>query len=433
MLCSIVLPRLASSFFVIAVVSGIISMSTSQCDPFKTVTLYSNFHQHLVILGDISYILYLIHWPLITYARFMSSETIFTYFIGSMLFATSIFLARIGHDVIEKPLLRICNSFRNFIVILILLYALAFFVPPNLTPTTTIPVAKNDTKSGSNNLTLKFWDTITKFDVPLSLPQKWTQKNDIEVTNKIRAEHMGGLYSFKRITVKFRPYFLFYYEMNGTNPNATKTALIIGNSFSMNIIATVSSNPLFSKTYAIWISDLNFPSNDSFEETLMEKYIKPLKPDVLFIVQKYFQKYLYNTPIDKIHEKKEFKYWNTVLQKIENYTSAIILNKEQTTFPYDISQDFIRRKTKNLPIVSKIKNPKKSPVLEKWLLSLNCSKCQFFGYREAFCDGDFCRVLDFVTDLPLFRDKDHLSPVGLRYIKPYIDKAVNKGLGICIN
>uniref|UniRef100_A0A914PXD8 SGNH domain-containing protein n=1 Tax=Panagrolaimus davidi TaxID=227884 RepID=A0A914PXD8_9BILA len=436
MLCTIVLPRLASSFFVIAIVSGIISMSTSQYDPFKTITLFSNFHQHLVVLGDISYILYLIHWPLITYARFTSSQTVFTYFFGSMLFATSIFLARVGHNVIEKPLLRACTSFHNFIVILIFLYAFAFFVPLTLKPTPTPSVTDPKDVSNDKNLTLKFWETITKFDTPLILPPKWSKKNDIEVANKLRGELMGGIYKCQKqekVKVKFWPYFIFYCEIAGTNPNATKTSMIIGNSFSMNTVAAISANPIFSKTYSIWTNDLNFPLNDSFEETLIENYIKPLKPDVLFIVQKYFQKYLFNTPIEKIPERKEFKYWNNVLQNIEKYTSAIILCKGQLAFPYDISQDFIRRKATNLPIASKIKIGPRSPVMEAWLTSLNCSKCHFFDYREAFCDGDFCQIMDFVTDLPLFRDKDHISPLGVRKLKPFLDRAVNEALGICTN
>uniref|UniRef100_A0AC35EW56 SGNH domain-containing protein n=1 Tax=Panagrolaimus sp. PS1159 TaxID=55785 RepID=A0AC35EW56_9BILA len=246
---------------------------------------------------------------------------------------------------------------------------------------------------------------------------------------------MGGAipcsYSGKN-TIHFGKRKAHYCEVAGMNPNGTLVGLLFGNSFSMNIITAVASNQLFKKVINLFISGSEFPAHDDFEEYLMEKMIKPIKPDVIFIVQKYVETHLYETPIDKIQEHEKFKHWTNILKVIENYTSAIIINKEQIKFPYDISTDFIRKKIYDLQVDSRIKNPPPSPNLEAWLAALKCSKCEFFGYREAFCDGEFCNVLDLATGLPLFRDTSHISLLGIRRIKPFIDKAIYKALKICV-
>uniref|UniRef100_A0A914P396 SGNH domain-containing protein n=1 Tax=Panagrolaimus davidi TaxID=227884 RepID=A0A914P396_9BILA len=71
--------------------------------------------------------------------------------------------------------------------------------------------------------------------------------------------------------------------------------------------------------------------------------------------------------------------------------------------------------------------------MEAWLSLLNCSKCGFFGYREAFCDGDFCNVMDLASGLPVFRDTEHISPVGTRHIKPLIVKEIDRILNKSVN
>uniref|UniRef100_A0AC35FHF2 SGNH domain-containing protein n=1 Tax=Panagrolaimus sp. PS1159 TaxID=55785 RepID=A0AC35FHF2_9BILA len=283
--------------------------------------------------------------------------------------------------------------------------------------------------SRPSELTMKLWNNITNFDTPLILSPKWSKQNDIEVAVKLRGELMGGIYACRtRQKFHYGGMSLYYCEVAG-NPNGTMTALVIGNSFSMNIIAAVSSNPIFSKTISIWTNGRNFPMHDGLETYFMEHAIKAKKPDVTFIVQRYFHKYLYDTPIDKIPEHPEFKHWNKILETIQNYTSAIIMNKEQVVFPYDISQDYIRRRFYDLYLESRLKNPQKSETMDAWFSALNCSKCAFFDYR-SFCDGNFCNIIDLATGLPLFRDTEHISPIGLRFLKPFIDSAINKALKI---
>lgn len=55
-----------ASFITVVIVAVVISFSSSKYSPFDFLPFYSG----MVYLGDISYALYLIHWPLITYMKY---------------------------------------------------------------------------------------------------------------------------------------------------------------------------------------------------------------------------------------------------------------------------------------------------------------------------------------------------------------------------
>uniref|UniRef100_A0A914PPF9 Uncharacterized protein n=1 Tax=Panagrolaimus davidi TaxID=227884 RepID=A0A914PPF9_9BILA len=210
-----------------------------------------------------------------------------------------------------------------------------------------------------SNLTLKFWKEVSEnFNDPLKLPPNWTTQNDLEFVVKFRQTYMGFPFICKeKKQISLKKTTLFYCGVTGTNPNGTLIGLSIGNSFSMNAISTISTDPRFKKVINVFGNGASFPAHDELEKYLIENLVKKIKPDVILLVQRYFQKYLYNTSIEKIPEHSEFKYWNKILEIISNYTSAIIINKEQIVFPYDISQDYIRKKFYGLPIESRIKKP----------------------------------------------------------------------------
>ena len=283
------------------------------------------------------------------------------------------------------------------------------------------------------------------FDTPVELPPEWSTKDEIEFATKLRGEHMGGAFHCiekRRIRLKDGKY-LWYCAVKGRNPEGNLTALIFGNSFSMNIIAAVAANPLFERVVNGFVNTEEFPIGNAFERYALGSLIKSIKPDVTFIVQRYFQKELYETPINEIKSNKQFQHWNDVLRIIQSYTSAIVLNTEQIVFPYDISQEYIRRKFHNLPVETQLKRPvseqsiqnlhslyfqAKSAVMEAWFKLLDCPKCAWFDYRDAFCDDKSCVTVDKATGLPTFRDTEHISIIGLRYLKPFIDAATETAL-----
>ena len=148
---------------------------------------------------------------------------------------------------------------------------------------------------------------------------------------------------------------LYYCEIVPTDSTGNLTALLIGNSFSMNVLAAVAANPLFSRVISIWGNSISFPVQDEVETYLMEEVIKKLQHDVTFIVQRYYQTELLDTPIEDIEANKEFQHWNQMFKILQNYTSGIIMNQEQISFAIDVSYDYIRRKFYGLPIESRMR------------------------------------------------------------------------------
>ena len=75
------LNRFMASF--IAIISSSILIASSQDgsdSPFKNALKIETFKKPLVFLGDVSYVLYLIHWPVVTYSRFIILEDDFGFF-----------------------------------------------------------------------------------------------------------------------------------------------------------------------------------------------------------------------------------------------------------------------------------------------------------------------------------------------------------------
>uniref|UniRef100_A0A914Q466 SGNH domain-containing protein n=1 Tax=Panagrolaimus davidi TaxID=227884 RepID=A0A914Q466_9BILA len=118
----------------------------------------------------------------------------------------------------------------------------------------------------------------------------------------------------------------------------------------------------------------------------------------------------------------------TAVASNQLFKKVINLFISGSEFPgHDDFEEYLMEK-----MIKPIKPDPPSPNLEAWLAALKCPKCEFFDYREAFCDGEFCNVLDLATGLPLYRDASHISPLGIRRIKPLIDKAIYKALKICV-
>lgn len=131
------------------------------------------------------------------------------------------------------------------------------------------------------------------------------------------------------------------------------TGLIIGSSFAMNIMGAVAANPIFKEVTLAWANGLSFPAADERERFFIDKLVVPIKPDILYVVQRYFQPYMYKTSKADLKLNQEFQRWNSVFSILQNYTSAIVVNKEQVMFKLDVSQDYIRRKQQNLPLLTK--------------------------------------------------------------------------------
>uniref|UniRef100_A0AC35FQZ6 Acyltransferase 3 domain-containing protein n=1 Tax=Panagrolaimus sp. PS1159 TaxID=55785 RepID=A0AC35FQZ6_9BILA len=131
----------------------------------------------MVYLGDISYALYLIHWPLITYMKYSTIDGKLNVFDGILAGLSSTMFAVFLHETIEKPLIKHVNSVMKLICLFIIAYSLTFCYIPSHSATKEITFSP---------ITQKFISDVNNFSNPMELPSQWTQQNDIEFAHYIK-------------------------------------------------------------------------------------------------------------------------------------------------------------------------------------------------------------------------------------------------------
>ena len=65
--------------------------------------------------------------------------------------------------------------------------------------------------------------------------------------------------------------------------------------------------------------------------------------------------------------------------------------------------------------------------------AIDCPKCIFWDYQEALCDKHYCNPIDPDVGLPLVRDFDHVTLLGVRKYRPILDKLARKALNLTHN
>uniref|UniRef100_A0AC34G104 SGNH domain-containing protein n=1 Tax=Panagrolaimus sp. ES5 TaxID=591445 RepID=A0AC34G104_9BILA len=218
---------------------------------------------------------------------------------------------------------------------------------------------------------------------------------------------------------------------------ANLTAIIVGNSYAMNLQYAIVKNPAFKKVIAIAIYAIGCPFpyvNDKGKEHCkkavegMMKLIEKIEADIVYLIQLYLE-YMVSPLEENWKNDWKFKKWNETFQFIQNHSSAVIVNDaEQLVFPFETGKEFTKHKLQGTDFDGKIKIPEKNADLTQRLSTIYCPKCFWFSYKSVFCGQNFCHSLDADTGLPLFFDGFHMSIFGLRKIKPTIDKLTIKAL-----
>ena len=65
--------------------------------------------------------------------------------------------------------------------------------------------------------------------------------------------------------------------------------------------------------------------------------------------------------------------------------------------------------------------------------AIDCPKCIFWDYQEALCDKNYCNPIDPDIGLPLMMDFDHLALIGVRKLRPILDKLARRALNLTLN
>ncbi|KAE9546762.1 hypothetical protein FO519_010026 [Halicephalobus sp. NKZ332] len=173
-------------------------------------------------------------------------------------------------------------------------------------------------------------------------------------------------------------------------------------------------------------------------EAILE-IVQNAKPDLVLFINSYMGKEIFN-PIDgPVQKDPGFIAVDNMLKSISQYTKFIIMNLPNFRYPTEVSPVYIRKKKLNEKIDFKIlrtsiRKPS-APINRAYerMKAISCPKCIFWDYQDALCESNYCNPIDPDTGLPVMRDFDHVNILGLRRLKPVLDKLVRKAFNITCN
>ncbi|CAI5455872.1 unnamed protein product [Caenorhabditis angaria] len=349
----------------------------------------------LVFLGDLSYVIYLIHWPIITVIRYTNlkdvesldvSETIFILFLT---FSITYFL----HNSLEKKF--ISWTFSTSLIVIFIFSGLSYF---------SLDILKDQ-------------ESIYSLLQPEELQK--------QIILNTKTEHL----------VKYVHNLPCIYEDDPANSIIEQTSclhnstgfgkiLVIGNSLAIRAFPSIfeflngnySQLRLYARTSSAPLSDANPAyTNDSIRVT------KQMKPDLLWIIQGMneivFSHSSYKARMtDKILDKTTQR----VLDKLKNNARIVAID-----LPYYISRDntssILARKLlygheyEQSSIVKAAVVSNQIVGQTHRLLNLKCSNCYFTPVQESIMQNrtDFIKY-DLETKAAIIHDGSHLSRITHR-------------------
>ncbi|CAP36457.2 Protein CBG19160 [Caenorhabditis briggsae] len=347
-------------------------------------------------IGDISYVMYLVHWPIIS-ILFSSGIKSYIYCI-LLIFVISILL----HHIFEKQYLKL-DMKGIFPLLLLLIFINAY--------------SQYSVRYDS------FWNTTYPEEVQkyvdankAQLPLSWLvePKKDECVKEDLKD---NSIYESSK--------FGYGRCLHG---NGSFSIMVIGNSYALNLRDTIRSqfNYQYSdfryvslaESYGIYANSYWSAKALNISKTKVELY----KPDVLFITAKYPLSLRdsiseNDTKIEEINEN--IKFYEKFVKKIyilnshpeykRNYLSLFL--RTLIYHPDDLGSLHLNR----IQADRKIKNVKKRFSMVK------CSKCKFFDLSHVFEENDKYLTFDRDQQLSFVDNTCHLSVAGLKICQPVFE------------
>ena len=144
------------------------------------------------------------------------------------------------------------------------------------------------------------------------------------------------------------------------NPNANLTVLLIGNSFSRNVVEALTSRPEIKRVILIYGSGCSFPhayperSTKHFQcregTRIMKKAVIDFKPDIVYIIQTWM------LPLSKLlsSDSVALETWKRTFAFVQNHTSAVVINKGTPAFNGKVTPKFLTNRFYGNPVDIKV-------------------------------------------------------------------------------
>uniref|UniRef100_A0AC34R4T3 SGNH domain-containing protein n=1 Tax=Panagrolaimus sp. JU765 TaxID=591449 RepID=A0AC34R4T3_9BILA len=161
----------------------------------------------------------------------------------------------------------------------------------------------------------------------------------------------------------------------------------------------------------------------------MIKAVEKIKPDITYFINYHYHGYTYYPVNGSIKSDPGFKYWNQTFERMSKASKALIVSLKALS-PYFLPVTEFMKRRKNGPVVLDIKNEdfnKMDPILQRFS-ALKFKNLYLLDVLKPYCGENVCHTIDPDTGLPLFRDRSHITIVGLKRLFPYVFELTTKAL-----
>ncbi|CCD64092.2 Acyl_transf_3 domain-containing protein [Caenorhabditis elegans] len=363
----------------------------------------------LAFIGDISYVTYLIHWPVINFVKYIQQKDHLNLEVYEAVIAIFVVfvLSLLSHFLIEKKLSQF-DFYINFTIT-------AFTIGMCLAM---IPWIENNQclamKTLSNPLIENAEFNFNKSNTIIPISDLGCDFN--ETTAKLPLNTFGIEYCSKK-------------------GNGTGTIMVIGNSLSIRAFSTIFK--LFDGRYEeirLFAKHGGAPLLNivPLYNAVVLDMARDIKPDLLWIIQGMNEITFHGT-------SNTYNFESNALDEVIPKTLDTFKTVAKMVFidlPYYVTIDYpaklmarslIYRKNleEKLAVNFKTVNRQLSDQTDR-LLNANCSNCQFNDIQKALTNGsDKFYLFEKDTYKALTYDGSHLTLTGFKYIEPIYQKGID--------
>lgn len=346
--------------------------------------------QSLCYLGNISYTVYLVHWPVI--ALFMSTTVTSHVFCAVLTFVISIMV----HHCYEKQYLKFDKKSIALLIFLLIVF----------------------------NVSIQYSTHNHKFWKPKYVPriQKILDENQAMlpfITSYEKSDDECVDTAFQEL---YDNKFVFNY-CKYPKSRGNLSVMIIGNSYAVNLNEHIRTQ--FHHNYSEWrylcIRDCQGFFYDSAEHgklsmQTMRNQVETHKPDVLFIASRFSESL--RKPILDEQKDELVQRMNDNLAFFEKYAKKIYIMAPHPAWPLNFLNVFLDYVTRKPNEIENLHLDRKT-VDEEWMYArerfklIKCKKCKIFDLSKEFLDGDKYLSFDRSTMLTYMDNGVHFTGPGV--------------------
>ncbi|KAK0390316.1 hypothetical protein QR680_019300 [Steinernema hermaphroditum] len=367
--------------------------------------------------GDISYVLYLVHWPAILFCRYYLDSLASPFSQSILAAAISLSLSILFYYFIERPLL---GKPKESLIFTCFCYAVCgcFLLPALIT------VRSKDFRSPSVNESSYYWSKYTYYDS--SWPESVRVENAIQMNEELfwYGWHMPpGCESF-------------FWDCKLRGGHSNLSVLTIGNSYASRAFPGVyevlkdRAGTLELQWMGVWeaLDEIAFSVDCAHCEKILD-YARHQEKDILFIINRY--KYNFTDPIKGPLEEEALMIRAVQeLERLSKTTKKIVLSGILYRFPDDGPTPMFKLQrwlhfNRNLSTIATypyqtFMDQHSFTLTRMNYLLTKCPKCVYFDMQAPFCNAEKteCRLFDERNYLSFFNDRGHLSVAGVERVIP---------------